>query len=73
MVTVIEVDLPRNRISLSMRSRPELRPAGGGAVPSPRTSPGQRNPNGPRPSGSGPRAPQTLNNDWFSAALNKKR
>jgi Transcriptional accessory protein len=73
MVTVIEVDLPRNRISLSMRSRPELRPAGGGGMSSSRTSPGPRNPSGPRPSGSAPRAPQSLNNDWFSAALNKKR
>lgn len=72
MVTVIEVDLPRNRISLSMRSRPEIRPAGGGGVPPPRTSPGQRPSSGPRPSAPS-RAPQTLNNDWFSSALNKKR
>ncbi len=73
MVTVIEVDLPRNRISLSMRSRPEIRSASGGGVPSPRTSPGARNSPGPRNSTPAPRAPQTLNNDWFSAALNKKR
>ncbi len=73
MVTVIEVDLPRNRISLSMRSRPEIRATSGGAVPPPRTSPGQRHSPGQRPSAPAPRAPQTLNNDWFSSALNKKR
>ncbi len=78
MVTVTEIDLARQRIALSMRSKPEIGPktppgAGGG----PRTSPGQRPGgfNGPRPGGApaAPRAPQTLTNDWFSAALNKKK
>ncbi len=72
-VTVVEVDLPRKRIALSMKTNPQL-----GA----RTAPGassQRSPGGPsaRPSGgsfgSRPSAPQTLQNDWFSAALNKKK
>jgi len=60
-VTVTEVDLPRQRIALSMRSNPTI---------GPKTAPGAA---GPRPAAPAPRAPQTLNNDWFSAALNKKR
>jgi len=66
MVTVTEVDLARNRIALSMRSKPEIgpktpRPASGG-------------PAAPRPnSPTAPRQPQSLSGDWFSAALNKKR
>jgi uncharacterized protein len=76
MVTVTEVDLARKRIALSMRSKPEIGPRSslGGSAASPgRTGPGPRPGNGPRPSAPAPRAPQTLNNDWFSAALNKKR
>jgi uncharacterized protein len=76
MVTVTEVDLARKRIALSMRSKPEIGPRSslGGAATSPgRTGPGSRPGNGPRPSAPAPRAPQSVNNDWFSAALNKKR
>jgi uncharacterized protein len=72
-VTVTEVDLARKRIALSMRSKPEVGPRGASGGPSPsasRSSPG-------RPSGSAgtpPPRPQTsLNGDWFSAALNKKK
>ena len=74
-VTVTDVDLPRQRIALSMRSAPQIGSKPGGA-----TGPGQRPGGG---GGGGPRnftsahakpaAPQSLNNDWFSAALNKKR
>ena len=70
MVTVTEVDLARQRIALSLRSNPTIGPktppgAGGG----PRTSPG-----GPRPAAPAvPRVPPAVNNDWFSAALKKKR
>jgi uncharacterized protein len=71
MVTVVEVDLARNRIALSMRSKPELGPRqNAGAAPSSRTTPGPKRGEGaasPRP------APPSVNNDWFSAALNKKR
>jgi protein Tex len=71
MVTVVEVDLPRQRIALSMRSRPELgaRPGAGGK---PVTGPGQLRGNGPAAKPA-PRAPQSLNDDWFTAALNKKK
>lgn len=73
MVTVVEVDLPRQRIALSMRSRPELgaRP-GAGASGKPVTGPGQLRGNGPAPKPAA-RAPQSLNDDWFTAALNKKK
>jgi len=74
MVTVVEVDLPRNRIALSMRSKPEIGPRAAGAPGAgARTSPGPRPGVGGRPSAPAPRAPQSLNGDWFSAALNKKR
>jgi uncharacterized protein len=80
-VTVVEVDLPRNRIALSMRSKPEIGPrpamgaggAGAGARPG---GPGQsRGPGsggnfGARPA---PQPPKALNDDWFTAALNKKK
>jgi protein Tex len=74
MVTVVEVDLPRNRIALSMRSQPELasrtsgsRPAG---TPAARSAPGAR-PSTPAP---GSRASnQSVQGDWFAAALKKKR
>jgi len=76
MVTVTEVDLPRNRIALSMRSKPELgsRPAAG-ASGRPATGPGQLRSNQGGNFGAKPasRAPQSLNSDWFSAALNKKK
>lgn len=73
MVTVTEVDLPRNRIALSMRSKPEIGPrsASGAGTPSSRSGP-----NSPRGGGTPPpsrSAPQSLNGDWFTAALNKKK
>ena len=73
-VTVTEVDLPRQRIALSMRSNPTLGPKtlNNGSPGGPR-SPGS----GPRPGGNAapaaPRAAAPVNNDWFAAALNKKR
>ena len=87
MVTVVEVDLARNRIALSMRSNPQIgprdavdqqgaprnRPAGPGAA---------RNRNrlsgggGPRAGGGGGRSPvsqQSVQGDWFADALKKKK
>jgi protein Tex len=63
-VTVMEVDLKRNRIALSMKSKPDMDgqrsgPAGGTSGGSP--TQGGRSAGGPRPA-----AP---NNDWFSQAL----
>jgi uncharacterized protein len=71
MVTVVEVDLPRQRIALSMRSNPQLGPRnpGAGGV---RSAPGRPN-SGPRPPAPLPKSSQSLNSDWFSAALNKKK
>ncbi len=73
-VTVTEIDLPRKRIALSLRSNPVIGPKTQGGTGAPRTSPG--GPGGgnrsaapaPRPS-----APQSLNGDWFTQALNKKK
>jgi uncharacterized protein len=73
-VTVTEVDLARKRIALSMRSRPEIgaRPAMGGTGSQPRTGGGSGA--SPRSSSApAPRPAQSLNGDWFSSALNKKR
>ncbi|HEX2100515.1 MAG TPA: helix-hairpin-helix domain-containing protein, partial [Candidatus Synoicihabitans sp.] len=78
MVTVVEVDLARNRIALSMRSKPELgaktaRGTPASAASSPRNGPGS---GAARPrSDAAPRrdANQSLQGDWFAAALNKKR
>ncbi|MCU0793600.1 MAG: S1 RNA-binding domain-containing protein [Opitutaceae bacterium] len=75
-VTVTDVDLPRNRIALSMKANPTIGAKVGGS-----TGPGQRpaggGNNGPRNFNSAPARPSSppaaLNNDWFSSALNKKR
>ncbi len=76
-VTVVEVDLKRNRIALSMKSKVDLdnrrstgddrdaRPNGGG----------NRN-NGPRPQGGRTadfRPNAAPNNDWFSQALSQAK
>jgi uncharacterized protein len=75
-VTVTEIDLPRGRISLSMRSKPEI----GGKSPAsgaPRTSPGSggsgSRPNSPLGGGRPVQSNQPLAGDWFTAALKKKK
>lgn len=75
-VTVTDIDLPRNRIALSMRSAPEIGEKAGGDRRNNR--PGQRRDHrgaSPRENQSSSRGNSkgTLNDDWFSAALNKKR
>jgi uncharacterized protein len=75
MVTITEIDLARKRIALSMKSNPQIGPrtGPGGGAPAGRTSPGSP---GARSFGSAPRPPfppQTLQGDWFSAAIKKKR
>ena len=72
MVTVTEIDLPRNRIALSMRSNPTLGPktANTGSPGGPRSPGGGPR---PRPAAPAPRPPQAVTNDWFSAALKKNR
>jgi uncharacterized protein len=72
MVTITEIDLARKRIALSMRSKPEIGSAFAKATgDKPRTSPGAQRP--PAVPTQAPRAPQSVNNDWFSAALKKKK
>jgi uncharacterized protein len=75
MVTVTEIDLARNRIALSMRSKPEIGPKSGATVSSGRTAQGAARPgNSSRSSApSAPPQPPSLTGDWFSAALKKKR
>jgi len=71
MVTVTEIDLPRNRIALSMRSKPELGPKTlNTGSPGAQRSPGTGGRSAAPPA---PRVAPAVNNDWFSAALNKKR
>jgi len=76
MVTVTEVDLARNRIALSMRSRPELgaRSATGAGTQNRSAGASGSAQRSPSASASRPavRPAQSLNGDWFSAALNKK-
>jgi protein Tex len=63
-VTVVEVDLPRKRIALSMKAAPQL----GGSTSS-RTSPGSA----PGPRTGRPQPPaQPKAVDWFTEALNRK-
>jgi uncharacterized protein len=74
MVTVTEVDLPRQRIALSMRSNPQIGPRNANAgAPGAGTRPGIGS--GPRPAGGTrpPAPPTSLTGDWFSAALKKKK
>lgn len=68
-VTVLEVDIARNRISLSMKSKPDMEPrrapAGGG----------DNRDRGPRPErrDSRPQQGGGGNNDWFSQAMNQAK
>ena len=68
-ITVMEVDLKRNRIALSMKSKPDMdnnrRSAPGDGGPS------QSQNRGPRPGGNS--GPATPNNDWFSQAMQSAR
>ena len=68
-VTVLEVDLPRKRIALSMKSRPEIGPVSSGSRKNdPNQSDRRQSPNR-----TGSTKPEQLGGDWFSQALNKKR
>lgn len=69
MVTVMEVDVDRKRIALSMKTKPEL--TGG-------TSSGKRNESSPRPAGKNSsshrpteQASSSFGGDWFAEALKK--
>jgi uncharacterized protein len=68
-VTVTEVDLARGRIALSLRSNPVIGPKSAAPASGPR-GPGGPGRSAPAPA---PKPPAAVNNDWFSAALNKKR
>ena len=65
-VTVLEVDLPRKRIALSMKSRPEI---GSASSRSSDRSQGGKGQSGDRTSST---KPSQFGGDWFSQALKKK-
>jgi len=62
-VTVVEVDLKRNRIALSMKAKPDLENR--------RSTPGERSAPANRPPSRDSRGPAAPTNDWFSQALEK--
>ena len=64
-VTVMEVDIKRNRIALSMKSKPDL-DGQRRSDPGDRGGPGNRN---LRPQGGGQRPSAAPTNDWFSQAM----
>ena len=73
-VTVMEVDLPRNRIGLSMKSAPDLeprKPIGGGGGD--RRMPRERGPRGNGNRAGGGERPNAGGNDWFSQAMNQAK
>jgi uncharacterized protein len=70
MVTVMEVDLERKRIGLSMRSNPEQAPRRDAAQPGSRTGP--RPPSQPAPR-SPEQRPQPSSGGWFSSAVNEAK
>ena len=61
-VTVVEIDLPRKRIALSMKAAPQI------------GAPGTRPPSGSAPAGKKDRSHPAADKpvDWFTAALNRK-
>jgi protein Tex len=67
-VTVLEVDLPRKRIALSMKSRPEI---GSGSSGSRKNDPAQADKR-QSPNRSNSTKPDQFGGDWFSQALKKK-
>ena len=81
-VTVMEVDLPRNRIALSMKAKPDFEKKA--AKPPGQNAPGIPQPGGQRHQGGGSRPQSTPaigtgmgnpfagGNDWFSQAQKKK-
>ena len=65
MVTVMEVDLERKRISLSMKSRPDLTPKSG-------TKNGPKEASRPKTAPARPSAPApSFGGDWFDQAMRK--
>lgn len=68
--TVMEIDLQRKRIALSLKTNPEVGPREPRSATGPGNAPGPRR-DGPPRSDSRQSAPQTV--DWFTAASQKKR
>jgi uncharacterized protein len=66
-VTVLEIDLPRKRIALSMKSRPEVGSGSSGSRKNDANQSDRRqSPN------RGSAKPEQFGGDWFSQAINKK-
>ncbi|HOM51131.1 MAG TPA: Tex family protein [Phycisphaerae bacterium] len=74
MVTVLEVDLERKRIALSMRSNPEAAPRREAGASTPRATPRPMPGPAPRQAVRSPeRRAEPANGGWFSAALNEAK
>ncbi len=72
MVTVLEIDIHRKRIALSMKSNPEKAAKSiSSSVSGSKPSNKQHKPNNNNFSKTTPPANQNLNNNWFSDAFNK--
>ena len=69
-VTVLEVDLPRKRIALSMKCRPDVGSAPSGSRTNDR---GKANGGQSTTRTNTAKKPTQLGGDWFTQALNKKR
>jgi uncharacterized protein len=68
-VTVLEVDLPRKRIALSMKSRPEIGSASSGSRTNNRGQMGRGESTTRTTAGK----PAQFGGDWFTQALKKKQ
>ena len=66
MVTVTDVDIPRKRIALSMKAKPEI-----GAASSGKTAPGPNRPGGPRPPTKPGQDRGGFSNNPFASAFGK--
>ena len=64
-VTIVEVDLKRNRIALSMKAKPDLENR--------RSAPADRDSRGPRPQRDNRSSAAAPSIDWFSLALEKSK
>jgi uncharacterized protein len=71
-VTVVEVDIERKRIALSMKAQPDLSGGRPRSQAAPRSSRSAGSGSGRQEPSRAGRSDTGLNSDWFTQALNKK-